>query len=46
MQSILQVDVNAMGFLGALLAPDKDTLEVIKRVRPFNILTGVVPTTV
>lgn len=35
-----------MGFFGALLAPDAETLAVIKRVRPFNILTGVVPTTV
>jgi hypothetical protein len=42
----VQVDVNAMGFFGALLAPDTETLAVIKRVRPFNILTNVVPTTV
>lgn len=35
-----------MGFFGSLLAPDEETLGVIKRVRPFNILTGVVPATV
>ena len=38
--------MNGMGFFGALLAPDRDTLEVIKRVRPFTILSAVVPTTV
>jgi len=36
------VDVNGMGFLGCLLSKDKETTGVIKRVRPFNVLKGVV----
>ncbi len=41
--SYLGVDVNGMGFFGALLANDHETAEVVKRVGPFNILKGVVP---
>jgi ATP adenylyltransferase len=41
--SYLGIEVNGMGFFGALLAQDKETAEVIKRVGPINILKGVVP---
>ena len=41
--SYVGVDVNGMGFLGCLLSKDKETTEVIKRVKPFNVLKGVVP---
>ena len=37
----LGVDVNGMGFLGALLAKDDDVAGVIKRLGPFSIVKGV-----
>lgn len=37
----MNVDVNGMGFLGALLVKNDDVLHELKSVGPSNILKGV-----
>lgn len=39
--SYVGVAVNGMGFMGCLLSRDKNTTEVLKQVKPFNVLRGV-----